>query len=436
MVKPLLLGLKKNIIRLKNLLVITYYWPPSGGPGVQRVLKFCKYLSKYGWRPIILTVIDGDFPVIDNSLKNQLGELKVYKSRSISFHKIFNFISKKKNTPTFQLSKSRNDNIFVKIARWVRLNFIIPDGRIGWYPAAVKDGENIIKKHNIVAIFSSAPPYTSHLIAKKLSKTNNIPWVADFRDPWTDRFYNYENSRFSLTEKLDKTLERSVIKAAQKCITVSNEISSYFNKKFDIIHNGYDENDFLDIDLSKKSKNIIISYLGTMTKSQNPKTFFEVVANLNIAKNKFRIELIGNIHPDIKNHIIEKEFNDFIRIRKYINHKEAIQKMVHSDFLLLVIPDSEKNKGIVTGKLFEYIRSMTKVLALGPLDCDASKIIFETNSGAFFDYNDDTGIKEFLLKKDFGKTKNYKKYSRDNATMMLANILNNMIENHNSKKDK
>ncbi len=435
MVKALLLDLKKNIIKLKNLLVITYYWPPSGGPGVQRVLKFCKYLSKYGWRPIILTVDGGDFPAIDHSLEKQLGDLKAYKSKSISLHKIFNIISKKSNTPTFQLSKSIDDNIFVKIARWVRLNLIIPDGRIGWYPAAVNDGINIIKKHKIVAIFSSAPPYTSHLIAKNLSKASRIPWVADFRDPWTDRFYNYENSRFILTEKLDKILERSVIKNAHKCITVSTEISSYFKKKFEVIHNGYDENDFLNIDFSKKNKNKIISYIGTMTKSQNPKTFFKVVSDLNIVKNDFRVELIGNIHPDIKNYIDDNSYNDFIKIREYIYHKEAIQKMVDSDFLLLVIPDTEKNKGVVTGKLFEYIRSMTKVLAVGPIDCDASKIIYETNSGEFFDYNDAIGMAEFLSKKEFDKTKNYKKYSRDNATMILAEILDDMVENHKSKKD-
>ena len=427
--------MKKNIIKLKNLLVITYYWPPSGGPGVQRVLKFCKYLSKYGWRPIILTVDSGDFPVIDDSLEEQLGDLKVYKSKSISFHKIFNIISKKNNTPTFQLSKSIDDSIFVKIARWIRLNLIIPDGRIGWYPAAVNDGINIIKKHNIVAIFSSAPPYTSHLIAKKLSKASSVPWAADFRDPWTDRFYNYENSRFFLTEKLDKILEKSVVKSAHKCITVSNAISNYFNEKFDVIHNGYDEKDFFNLDFTKNNSGIIISYLGTMTKSQNPKTFFKVVSNLNSVKNEFRIELIGNIHPDIKNYIYEKGFNDFIRIGEYINHREAIQKMVDSDFLLLVIPDAEKNRGIVTGKLFEYIRSMTKVLAIGPLDCDASKIIFETNSGAFFNYNDSTGMEKFLLNKRFDKSKNYERYSRDNATMMLADILDDMIEKDNFNKD-
>jgi len=433
--KPLLLVLKKNIIKLKNLLVITYYWPPSGGPGVQRVLKFCKYLSKYGWRPIILTVDSGDFPVIDHSLEKELGDLKVYKSKSISFHKIFNIISKKKNTPTYQLSKSINDNILVKIARWVRLNFIIPDGRIGWYPAAVRNGLNIIKKHNIVAIFSSAPPYTSHLIAKNLSKASSIPWAADFRDPWTDRYYNYENSRFFLTAKLDKILEESVVNSAHKCITVSNEISNYFNKKFDVIHNGYDENDFLNCDFTKKNNNIIIRYLGTMTKSQNPKTFFNVVSNLNIVKNQFRIELIGNIHPDVYDYIYKKGFNDFIKIRSYINHKEAIQKMIDSDFLLLVIPDAEKNQGIITGKLFEYIRSMTKVLAIGPLDCDASKIIYETNSGSFFDYNDSTSMAKFLLNKRFDRSKNFEKYSRDNATMILADTLDDMIEKYNFNKD-
>ena len=207
---------------MKKILVVTYYWPPSGGPGVQRVLKFCKYLPKYGWEPIILSVSDGDFPVLDESLTLEAENFLVFKTKPFSFHKIFNFLNKKKNTPTFQLSSSFNDSLFVKLSRWIRLNIIIPDGRIGWLPGAVKKGNDIIRQHKIKAILSTAPPYTTHLIAKSLSLSNKIPWVADFRDPWTDRFYNFENNRSWVTKKLDKYLEESVIKKASKCITVSD----------------------------------------------------------------------------------------------------------------------------------------------------------------------------------------------------------------------
>ena len=152
--KNYLLAFKKNIINLKKILVITYYWPPSGGPGVQRVLKYCKYLPKYGWEPIILTVSGGDFPVLDESLKSEVKNLKIFRSKPLSLHKVFNSLIGKKNTPTFQLSSSDKDSLFIKFARWIRLNLIIPDGRVGWYPGAVREGNKIINQQKIDVIFT------------------------------------------------------------------------------------------------------------------------------------------------------------------------------------------------------------------------------------------------------------------------------------------
>jgi len=410
---------------MKNILVVTYYWPPSGGPGVQRVLKFCKYLPEFGWRPIILTVSNGDFPVYDNSLEIENKRFEIFKSKSISFHKIFNFFTRKNNTPTFQLSKSKKDNLFIKFSRWIRLNVIIPDGRIGWYFSAVNKGEDILKRYKIDVIFSSAPPYTAHLIAKKLSISNAIPWVADFRDPWTNRFYNYENKRSWITEKLDKALEKSVIDSAHKRITVSKDIANHYNKPFSIIHNGYDEDDFKNIISLNKNQKTIISYLGTMTKSQNPKNFFKVISNLNDKRNEYLIELIGNIHPDIKFYIQKKGYNKFINFISYVDHKEAIQRMAASNFLLLSIPNSRNNKGIVTGKLFEYIRSMTKIIMIGPKEGEAANIIKETYSGSCFEFTDKDEIYDFFLGKDHHEeTRNFKQYERKNLTSKLVKILN------------
>ena len=431
MVNPSSLVLRKNITSLKNILIVTYYWPPSGGPGVQRVLKFCKYLNETDWKPIILTVENGDFPVIDQTLEKDVLGYKIYKSKSFSFHKIFNFFNKNSTTPTFQLSSAKQDGLFIKLSRWIRLNMVIPDGRVGWYFDSVNVGSKIFRENKIDAIFSSAPPYTTHLIAKKLALSSNLPWIADFRDPWTDRFYNYENKRWWITSKLDKILENSVVKSAQKCVTVSKEISRSFKADFKVIHNGYDEEDFLNVYPHKEKEHIVIRYIGTMTKSQNPKKFFEVVSKLNNNKNKYKIELIGNIHPDVKIYIQKQGFDKFVDFISYVEHSEAIQKMVDSHFLLLVIPNTAKNKGIVTGKLFEYIRSMSKIIMIGPLDSDAAEIINDTSSGRCFDYDNSTDIVQFLESGKYSETVNFEKYSRKNLTLELVEILEKMIDDYN-----
>ena len=412
---------------MKNVLIISYYWPPSGGPGVQRVLKFCKYLPKFGWRPIVLTVAKGDYPILDSSLGIDLKDIKVFQAKAFSLHRIFNLFNKEKHIPTFQLSSMENDSIFVKVSRWIRINIIIPDGRIGWYPNAVKVGDGIIKHNKIDAILSSAPPYTAHLIAKRLSLSHNIPWVADFRDPWTDRFYNLENKRLWLTEKIDKYLETNVINIANKRITVSEAISKYYTKPFHVIPNGFDEEDFEVNNNNNDNNKVVISYLGTMTKSQNPKCFFKEISNLNQKQNIYQIDLVGSIHPDIINYIYKHKFDRFIKLLPYVKHSEAIQKMVDSSFLLLIIPNTKKNKGIITGKIFEYIRSMTKIIMIGPQNSDAAKIIKETSSGKCFSYEDRDSISNYLTDGEMSTTKNFERYSRERLTEDLAKILNEAL---------
>ena len=404
---------------LKKVLVISYYWPPSGGPGVQRVLKFCKYLNKFGWEPIVLTVKDGDFPAKDYSLNEEAKTTKVYYAKSISFHRFYNWIAGRKTTPTHHLSSSNKDSIIVKLFRWIRNNLIVPDGRIGWYPNAVKIGSSIINSNDIRVIFSSAPPYTVHLIAMKLSKKHSIPWVADFRDPWVDRFYNYENKRLWLTKLVDSSLEKKVINNASALTTVSKTISGYYEKPFSVIHNGYDEEDFTSVN-EKEKNTVVISYIGTMTKSQNPSMFFQSINELNLDQEKYRIDLIGNIHPDIKSYIQNNKYDNFIKIKPYRPHKDAIRKMCNSDFLLLVIPNTKKNMGIVTGKLFEYIRSMRKIIMIGPPNSDAAKIIAQTNSGICFDYNEKNKIKHLLMENNLPTTSNYQQYSRESLTKTLS----------------
>ena len=222
---------------------------------------------------------------------------------------------------------------------------------------------------------------------------------------------------------IDSHLENKVINDATALTTVSKTISKSYKKLFHVIHNGYDEDDFTAINKIKNNA-VVIRYIGTMTKSQYPSNFFESINELNLNKKKYQIELIGNIHPDIKYYIETKKYDNFIKIKPYIPHKEAIKKMCESRFLLLVIPNTQKNMGIVTGKLFEYIRSGSKILMIGPIDSDAAKIIHETNSGYCFDYNEKDSFKKILIKKSNKESRNYEQYSRVHLTRLLAEIFN------------
>ena len=193
---------------MKKVLVISYYWPPSGGPGVQRVLKFCKYLPKFGWEPIVLTVKNGEFPSLDESLIIEAQSIRVHYAGALSPYALFKVFSNSKRIQTHQLSAQTNEPIFKRFARWVRYNMVVPDGRIGWYPGAVRLGLNILESEDIDLIFSSGPPHTSHLIARKLSENSGLKWTADFRDPWTDRFYYVESPRNRLIRWFDRILEK------------------------------------------------------------------------------------------------------------------------------------------------------------------------------------------------------------------------------------
>ena len=412
---------------MKKVLVISYYWPPSGGPGVQRVLKFCKYLLQMDWDPIILTVKNGEFPVQDNSLKSDIKTSKIFYAQSISFHKIFRLFTGKETVPTYQLSSSKQDNIFSKIFRWIRYNLIIPDGRVGWYPYAFKVGSQVINDNDIKLIFSSGPPQTAHLIAYSLAQKYDIKWVSDFRDPWTDRFYYSENKRIKIAELLDKYLEKKVVDNADELITVSDTIAGYYDRDVTVIHNGYDESDFSLLNRVQKKENLI-SYVGTISKSQIPTTFFDSVHKFNKAYNKkYRINLIGNIHPDVVSYIKSNNFESFIGVKSYLPHKESIKEMVKSDFLLLIIPKNEKNMGVVTGKIFEYIRSGSTIIMIGPLKSDAAKIIKETGSGFCLDYNNMDQVKKIFLKEKRFAAINYSQYNRENLTKVLVGVFDKTI---------
>ena len=417
---------------MKKVLVITYYWPPSGGAGVQRWVKFIKYFKDQNINPFIISV-DPDFasyPLIDNSLKNDIPDnANVYLTKTnepYSFYKKIN----NNQTPYAGFANEGRPNFFQKIARFIRGNFFIPDSRKGWNNFAYKKAVEILEKENIDTVITTSPPHSTQLIGLKLKETQNIKWIADLRDPWTDIYYYKSMLHTKWAKQKDLNYEKRVIEKSDKVVVVSDSIKQLLlNKsnlvkesKIHIIPNGFDDDDFLVSSKNNNSK-FLLSYVGTITKDYPLDSIKKSISNLNI-----NLEFTGKADEPTK-----LLLNEVASFNNHVKHKESINLLLASDMLLLVIPKISNNKGILTGKLFEYLGARKPILCIGPTDGDAAKIIEECKAGKTFDYSDENGIYDFIetyMSNEFiFENKNYLKYSRRNLTKNLSKILTDMADN-------
>jgi glycosyltransferase involved in cell wall biosynthesis len=436
---------------MKKVLIITYYWPPAGGPGVQRVLKFVKYLPKFGWQPLVLTVANGEFPAVDKTLeKNIPEECKVFKTKSrepMVLYKRFLGMNKNEKIPTAVLVDN-NPGLKKRFANWIRLNLFIPDAKIGWKKFAVKEGLKIIKKEKPNLIFSSSPPPTVHLIASELASKSKLKWIADFRDPWTDIHYYENQPRLAITKSIDKKYESMVLNQADKVTCISKlDIELDFAKKTDAekcinIPNGYDDDDFKELNVfNTPTKKFTILHLGAVNKERNPVKLFEAVGLLSkkgiINKDNFQILFVGNIDPVVMTTVEKNEIWELVTYVDYLPHKEALQHIDRANALLLLVTQSQKNRRILPGKTFEYMRTGKFIIALGPEDGEVARIITETNTGVVIDYSNEEKIKQILEKKfsewkennlSFnGNTETIKNYSREKLTEQLVEVFEKTI---------
>ena len=408
---------------MKKVLVITYYWPPSGGAGVQRWVKFIKYFKNHNIDPYIISV-DPDFasyPVIDNSLINDIPEnTNVYLTKTNEPYSIYKKINNNQ-TPYAGFANEGRPNFFQKIARFIRGNFFIPDSRKGWNDFAYKKAVEVLKKENIDTVITTSPPHSTQLIGLKLKETLNIKWIADLRDPWTDIYYYKSMLHTKWAKRKDLNYEKGVIEKSDKIVVVSDSIKQLLiNKsnliqesKIHVIPNGFDEEDF-SVSSANKNNKFLLSYIGTITKDYPLDSIKKSIANLNI-----NLEFTGKADHPTK-HLL----NEIAGFNNHVKHKESINLLLASDMLLLVIPKIANNKGILTGKLFEYLGARKPILCIGPTDGDAAKIIQECKAGKTFDYSDENGIYEFIF-----ENKNYLNYSRRNLTKTLSKILNDKENN-------
>ncbi len=422
---------------MRKALFITYYWPPAGGPGVQRVLKFVKYLPEFGWKPIVLTVKDGDYSAVDNSLINEIPEnCKIYKTRTLEpFNLYKKFTGQKEDSKisTNVLIARENESIKKKLARWVRFNMFIPDARVGWIPFLIYNGMKIIKQEKPDVIFCTSPPHSLQIGAKILSELSGIPIVTDFRDPWSE-FVHYQSiKRFPLTVKIDKGLEKSVLRNSNMVTTISDVNIEYFKDKTRlkdtaVIPNGFDEDDFSA--MSKTKRDIFtITYTGAMTEDRVPHVLIKSVRILKDEGYNLQVRIIGNVSPMLRKLTEEASVEDMFRELPYVPHNEVLKSLCESDLLLLVINNVPDNKGIITGKIFDYLGSGVRTLGIGPVNGEASEILQNTEAGDMFDYNDVSGVTNFIKEMIDRKNKGIdlsvripEEYSRKKQTQKLAGL--------------
>jgi len=430
----------------KKVLIITYYWFPSGGAGVQRWLKFAKYLRDFGWEPIIYTPENPEFPSIDNSFEKDLPVgLKVLKTPIWEPYNVYrNLTGKKKNEPINAafISETKEHGWKEKLSIWIRGNFLIPDPRRFWIKPSVRYLTEYLKENPVDAMITTGPPHSMHLIGLGLKKNiPDLPWVADFRDPWTNIDFYKELKLTWLADKVHHRLEKKVVRNADSMVTVSNGWKADFEKmkpkRIQMISNGYDESDVQQIEVQLDEK-FSISHIGTLNSARNPKTVWKVLSDLCAEnadfKNNLQIQLVGKVDFTVLEAIRNYGLQDQLLKIDYLPHRDAIAKQQSSQLLLLLINQSPNANGILTGKFYEYLASKRPILAIGPTDGDAATVLREAGAGTMVDFTDEITTKEAILNyyahyKNNSFTVNsesVERFSRRSLTGELATLLNSL----------
>jgi len=432
---------------LKNLLIIAYYFPPSGGPGVQRVLKHIKYLPEFGWNPIVLTVENGEYQAIDKSLLKEIPESTIVrKSRIFEPYDIYRKFTGRKKGEALDVNNIKNDNQkspFVdRIAELIRATIFIPDARIGWFFSAKKEAKKILKEYKIDAIYSSSPPYTCSVIANSLQKETKLPWVAGFRDPWTG-FLTTPN-RWLIPAAIDRSMEHRVFKNATAVEAAwQGIIKDAFWKyddldesKFHHVPNGYDSSDFPEGEYVRNEK-FTLTYTGSLYGRRNPKSLFEAIEKLiqmgKIDKEKLKLVFVGRFGEEVEEMFENASFKECIETVGYVTHKESISYLIKSEALLLIVDEAKESEEIVPGKVYEYLGTMRPLFAIAPNESAIAELIYETEAGLVAHQSEIDKIAENLFEfyhhweKSLPLTepnvKAIEQYERRNASKKLAEIL-------------
>lgn len=429
---------KKDV---KRILLVTYYWPPAGGPGVQRWLKFVKYLQDFGVEPIVYVPENPNYPMEDASLISEIpSNIRILKKPIFEPYKLAGMLSKKdtRSMSSGMIENSEKQSFLQKSMLYVRGNFFIPDARKFWVKPSVDFLSEFLAKEKIETLITTGPPHSLHLIGLELKKKMKLRWIADFRDPWTSIGYQQELKLTKSSREKHQQQEKEVLQTADTILTTSfttkKEFQMRTKRPIEVITNGYDVEPTKEIMLDEKFS---VSHIGSLLAERNPKNLWQAFSELaqenEEFKKHFRLQLIGKVSQEVLDAIQGFGLEEFVELVGYVPHQKAVQFQQKSQILLLLEIDRPETRGIIPGKLFEYMRSGRPILAIGPGNWDVEKIIEETHTGVCMRYAEKDKIKKQILTYfenyqagNLGlEPSGIEKYSRRNLTEKLAKVITN-----------
>jgi glycosyltransferase involved in cell wall biosynthesis len=420
---------------MKRVLIIAYYWPPSAGSGVQRWLKFVKYLKEYGWEPIVYTPLNPDFDLKDERLMAEIPEgIEILKQPiQEPFTWYATLVGKKADAQVNPVMKGESTvNWKSRLALWIRANLFIPDSRMLWIRPSIRFLSKYLKENPVDAMVTTGPPHSMHLIGLGLKKKmRKLPWLADFRDPWTKIDFYHELPLEGWADRRHKRLERTVLVGKQMQEDLFKEGFSHV----EVITNGFDP---ADIDLKQPivpDKKFTILHIGMLGKARSHPIFWKGLHELrqenpDLAKD-LEVHLYGVTDPIVQDQISGLGDTSWVHFLPYVSHEKVIQIQRQARVLLLSVNNVPSAKGIITGKIFEYLAIGRPILCIGPPDGDAAFIVREAGAGPVVGFEDLHGLKAAVMQlytnwrtgSDLENQGSFNKYSRKELCGDIAKIL-------------
>ena len=423
---------------MKKVVVITYYWPPAGGPGVQRWLAFTKYLREYGIEPTVVVPDNPTYPLQDQSLLDEIPTgLKVVRVPISEPYGLARKLSRKKtNTLSRGIIEKGSPSLLQRFLLYIRGNFFIPDARVWWVKPVVRRVQSLMEEGGIGTVITTGPPHSVHLAGREVKARTGAHWIADFRDPWTTIGYHGDLMLGSRAGRRHRELESKVLKGADQVVVTSyttrDEFAGKTGKPVHLVTNGFDVAIARGEETDEK---FTLTHVGSLLSGRNPVLLWDALRELVEAEPGFRddlaIRLVGATSADITAVIREYGLEPYLEMIDYLDHDKAIAVQRRAQLLLLIEIDRPETRAIIPGKLFEYLAAKRPILAIGPGDWDAARIVAGHQAGCVFTYGDRDQLRDQLRKwyRDFkggvleSTSENIEEYSRKRLTGKLAAIV-------------